>query len=232
MRSICKAIQADVKGALEACDYFEDITVVAEDKGDLTQVITAALGGTAFKANKTGVIVVVNEPIANSTTEIRAPNLEEVRQKITVIENREINRDGSTGTGKSAYLIGESILQLLFEIEFNGTTRGKSWPGTPSISPLGIINENQSLTGVEVMMIFHAQLLLPNKVATPTIANSGTLITLTCSTSGAAIKYSINGDYPTTPYTVPFATPATGNMVRAVGTLTTYAASNVEVLNL
>jgi hypothetical protein len=225
MRSVIKALQADVLGTLLACDWFEDVTVIAEDIGDFATVINQALGSTLVKANKTGVVVIVNEPEAQAPTTLPAPYFTLIRQKITILENRIINRS-AIGTNKSAYLIAETIQQLLFESSFAGTTGGPCWPGTPAIEPLGIINDRQELTGVAVNIEAHAPLQQPNKCVAPTITQGATTITL--ASSGNSILYSVDDSFPSTAYSVPFANPAAGVTVRAIAKRSTYAASNIS----
>ena len=73
------------------------------------------------------------------------------------------------------------------------------------------------------------------KVATPSVAiaaavgpATGSDITLTCATPGAAIKYSIDGSYPTLAYTAPFNVPVpAGVVLRTAATLANYQQSDV-----
>lgn len=229
MRSILKAVQADVLGTLNACDYFDDITIVAEDNADLATIIVKALSPVAFKGGKTGLVVIVNEPEAQAVTTVPAPYFDTVRQKITVLENAVVNRTGALGTGKSGYLVAETILQLLWLADFAGTTNGPSWPGNPAIRPLGAIADSPEMSGVQVMVEMHAGMVTYAKCATPVITQGGSTTSITSATSGATILYSLDGAFPSQTYSVAFANPAVGVMVRACAKKTLTATSHISM---
>lgn len=227
MRSICKQVQADVVGAILACDFFDDITVTPEDRGDLENTIQSALAPIAVKGGKTGIVVIAEEPEADAPTALQSPYLTLIRQKMTILENRIVNRTSSLGTNKSAYLVGETILEILFQSDFAGTTQGPVWPGNPAIRSIGVIPERPELVGVEVMLELHASLPQVSKVATPTISQGVSNITLACVTGSAVILYSIDDSFPSLTYSAPFANPAVGVNVRAIAKLSGSAASSI-----
>jgi hypothetical protein len=76
------------------------------------------------------------------------------------------------------------------------------------------------------------------KVAPVTITNATGSITLACGTSGAAIYYTTDGTFPyfgnanATLYGTPFATPATGTLIRAAAYKTGSVGSNVAELEV
>lgn len=227
MSSKLKLLQADILGVLSLSDYFADITIVAEDKADLTAIINRALAPMAVKGGKGGVCVVVEEPEAEAPTTIPGPYITSARLKVVVLENVANNR-GTHGTGKTCYAIAEQIQSLLFDQEFAGTTEGKLWPGAPAIQSLGPVPDNPQLVVVQCAFEAHVSLPVLSKVAEPTIGMiSGDHIQLVCSTSGAAIKYSIDGSFPSMVYTAPFTAPVAGTTVRAVAAKTGSATSNV-----
>lgn len=231
MKSVLKQIQADILGTLQSCDFFEDITIQAEDKADITNIITTALAPVASKGGKGGICVIIEEPEADAPTTLSSPYLTLVKIKVTILENIAFNRT-TYGTNKPCYLVAESIQQLLFQQEFDGVTQGYIWPGSPAIRSVGAIPNQPMIMGVEVLLEAHAALPQVAKCATPTISNANELVTIESADNDVVLFYSIDGTFPSIEYTEPFETPIAGSLIRAVATHTGWATSNTKALEV
>ena len=232
MSSILKQFQADITGLLNTCDYFNDVTIVTEDKADISTIIQKALSPIAVKGGKAGIVVIVEEPEASAPTQAKAPYFTLIKCKLTILENILVNRTAPYGTQKKGYEVGEAIHEVLFEVCPSGELTNPVWPGQPAIRSIGAIPEMPNIMGVECNIEWHAALPQVGKVADPTIANATGSITIATSTGGAALFYSLDGSFPSLAYTAPFATPDAGTLIRAVGTLTGYATSNISQVQL
>ena len=227
MGSVLKQLQADILGTLNGCDYLDDVLVIADDQADIAKIIQKALGTASSKDGTTGgVCIIIEEPEAAAPTTLANPYLTMIRQKVTVLENMLINRS-PLGTGKTCYVLAEVVHELLFAQQFAPVTQGQLLPGTPAIRPMGVIDHNQpAIVGVECNFEAHAPLPQPAKCADPTIEVSGGEVTITSTTAGAAIFYSLDGSTPSVAYTDPFTAPASGTLIRAFATYTGFATSN------
>ncbi len=227
MSSLLKQLQLDAAGLLNTCDYFEDITVVAEDKADLSTVIQQSLSAIAAKNGKSGLVVIIEEPTAEAPTQLSGPYLTLVKLKVLIMENLMVNRTDPYGTQKIGYEVAEAICEVLFQAQLDGTGTNPLWPGQPAIRSLGALPDLTEIMGVEVNLEAHIALPSVAKVATPTITNTTGSITLASTTGGAALLYSLDGSFPSLVYTAPFATPDAGTRIRAIGTKTGQATSDI-----
>ena len=232
MGSILKQFQADITGLLNTCDYFNDVTIVTEDKADISTIIQKALSPIAVKGGKAGLVIVVEDPEADAPTNIPGPYLTKIRQKLTIMENMLVNRTSPYGTMKKAFEVAEIIQEVLYGVTLDGNLDNPVWPGQPAIRSIGAIPDMPSIVAVEVMLEWHAGLPIAAKVADPTIANATGSITIATSTGGAALFYSLDGSFPSTIYSAPFTTPASGTVIRAVGTKTQCATSNILTVTI
>lgn len=224
--SILKQFQADIVGLLSTCDYFSDITVTAEDKADIQNIIQSALAPMAVKGGKSGICVIVEEPEAEAPTTNPAPYFTSIKQKLTILENIATNRTALYGTLKPVYQVAESILCLLWQVQLGGTTQGPIWPGAPAIRPIGAIPDQPSIVGVEVLLEGHAALPQVDRVADPVINTVTSNVVITCATTSAALYYSTDTSFPSLAYST-FVKPAAGTVIRSIGAKSGAATSNI-----
>lgn len=219
--------QTDIAARLEADEYFEDITVLVQRKGVTESDIDAALSVLNEKASKIGACVVVLIPsLVPETPNVPGPAYE-IMATVQVIEQPLFNL-GDTGTGKSAEQIAQRVRQLLHHFT-NGLGRVFNFAG---MEPLAV-DEGKISYGVKFSRDAGDAPLA--KVATPSLSTDSATapgtVTITCDTAGATILYSLDGSYPTLPYTAPLAV-ATAATVRAVAEKTGLQQSNVRQLTL
>lgn len=229
MGSRIKQLQEDIVGLLNTCSYFDDITVIAEDRADFPSLIARALSNIASKGNKTGIAVVVEEPDASANTRIPSPYLTSVKQKIIILESIGINRTSPYGTLKKGYEVAEIILSCLWEVFVDGNPNNPIWTGEPAIRCIGALPENPGIMVIELALEAHIPLLQVARVENPSVNIAANTATISC--PNASIFYSLDGSFPNLTYSTPVANVTAGTQVRAIGTKDTYATSNiVEVI--
>jgi hypothetical protein len=114
-------LQAAVKTRLTAHDFFSDIPVFTEEKGDLDSAIETALGTLTEKGEKIGACVVILTPVAKSKSPAApGPLLDDFLISINVLENVLVNQ-GDDGTKKHAIEIVELIIRYLHRWTVPGT---------------------------------------------------------------------------------------------------------------
>lgn len=112
--SVIATILEDLADRLSADEWFEDIAIVREDKGDVLSVLAAALAPTTGAGGKSGAAVVLT--ISNATSDggdEAGPYFSNVQIAVQCLEQLVINRDATTGTGKSALAIAEMVAATL-----------------------------------------------------------------------------------------------------------------------
>lgn len=203
--------QDDIVARLMADEALASVAVIEQRTGVVESDVEGAIavgnkrpGGTG----KRGLVLVVLMPeLTPDAIEVPGPRWT-ARLTVQVIEHPTLNR-GTHGTGISAETAARRVRQILHQFA-NGcgaTYAFESLEPAP-VAP-GLISYLvgfQRLGGDDALA----------KVATPRISADGLTVTLTCATAGASILYSIDGTYPTIPYTGPFTLDEAAT-VRAVG---------------
>ena len=119
----------------------------------------------------------------------------------------------------------EKVLQLL-TFWVPSSTGNPLAPSKPTLVPATPENASSEAWEVHFTTMGGTQ-SVPPSVGTVTITNSGGQITMSCSTAGAAIFYTVNGLYPSprngTLYSGQFSTPASGTRIRAFAWLMGYS---------
>lgn len=114
---IAPAIAA-LKTRIEAHAWFEDITVIIEDKGNIENDIQVALGTITEKHAKIGACIVILAPRAKCPNPNAPGPIIEPLIVLSVLEDVLINQ-GDTGTGKAALQIVEMLMRRIHH--FNST---------------------------------------------------------------------------------------------------------------
>jgi hypothetical protein len=117
-RGTLRTIQQEIHDALAAQSFFNDITLVMLDDGDVETLINRALAETQSKAGKTGPCVLIGHPdpgqaafdIARGDSRAFYPA---IRVRLLINEAVLMNRDATLGTGKPAMTVGEAIVATL-----------------------------------------------------------------------------------------------------------------------
>jgi len=105
-------VLAALKTRIEAHTWFEDITVITEDKGNVDNDIEVALGTITEKHAKIGVCIVLLAPLAKCPSPNAPGPCIEPLIVLSVIEDVLVNQ-GDTGTKKSAIQIVEMLMRLI-----------------------------------------------------------------------------------------------------------------------
>lgn len=228
--------QLDIAAILESEDAFELVPVLVNRPRDaaaavmIRETINKALMGLQKKGGKAGLAVMVMMPDAEvpnaNSASVRFENLFTVR----VLENPVIN-EGANGTGISAEQCAINVLKALHR---------RSAGGNPFYPDKKAIREGAAPEGSIAYDVVLRQDATEDKrsfVTTPGLSLAEPLLTITCPTSGAAIRYTLDGTFPgktATLYTAPVdvgALPA-GTLIRAAAYKDGLSGSDVAEIEL
>jgi hypothetical protein len=206
--------QVDMYEKLLDAPYFADVGVFLfrpRASGGMTQVqseIDKQLAGLVARGGKTGACVIVMMPIAGS----QDPNVPGPRLTFTfvvrVIERPMVNMDTANGSLKPAEEIALEVLQQFHQWKPNPSFILVA--GSPAITPQA--DEDNRVT-YDCIFTQLTGLAKPIKAAAPVITQSLGFGTVTVPVGDSAY-YSLDGSYPTTLYTAPFAV-ISGQLVRS-----------------
>lgn len=157
----------------------------------IDEQIQNALAGMEKKNGKAGIACVVMLPDVKGESVNSAAPAMKLSIKVRVIENRLVN-EGADGTGTTASQLCLHLVQVLNRRAFRG--------GNALYADISKMIEEVALPGDEkVHEATFIQSVMPEplaKVLEPSIATAGDTITLSCATSGAAIRYTLDGSFP------------------------------------
>lgn len=237
--SVIELDQDDIVARLSADSYFQAGIPVLEERLGITENDVQIAISTANQQNgKVGSVVVVLMPRLKGTDPNAPGPRYVVRYPIQVVDWPVVRRQALGGSQCSAEEISDRVRQILHNVLFSrGSTTSGNAQGQflffDTLEPVQV-KEGQ----VSYILTFKRMGidLPPVSVAAVGIApTSGTgplTVTLSCSTAGAAIYYTVDGTYPSsigktsTLYTAPFTAPQ-GSTVRAAAQLANYQQSNV-----
>lgn len=220
-------------------ELFSDVTVMAEDDGDIEFQMDQALGIVTRKEGKAGVCVIVRQPQGgDSKPGMIWPPLD-LEWDILVLEWRGMNKDTAKGgTGKRAWTLARRVHRIAKAHRAPGVVQCFT-ARTPTIIRSSL---SRQLNGVTVPLVgytvrlasLEADSTLYTKVSLPLLSGAppittgviasgsvGTVLTVTCATSGAAIYYTTDLSNPcaqnenATLYATPLTVEAGTYMFRA-----------------
>lgn len=227
-----EVLQREVFQRLDADAYFADIplTIMLPRSGEtalLTGRYKQALAGQLVKAGKYGVAVFIELPDALVKDETPGPRFD-AEVQLTIIERPEVNHL-TTGTGKSGNEVAVRIAQHLSlqgVMGLNDDLAMGTFTGVKIVNPLE--TESPQITGVVASIDVQPRPL--SRCGRVALSDTALSVTLTTSTSGAAIYYTTDGSFPYNGngslYAAPFAVDS-GTTVRAVAHKTGLSASPV-----
>lgn len=213
-------LQRDVEGRLLADENFGTIAVHVQEKGVTESDVDEALAGITTKAGKAGVAAIVLLPERESQyPDIPGP-ARLVTIAVRVIELPLINR-GAGGTGLTAGRVSSLVEHILHQVSLGPLLlrHAATWP----------VELDDGTTAFDVRLVTDCDLPEPSKVATPAIALDGRVMTASCPTAGAELRYTIDGSYPghgSTLYSGPVTIPWSA-LIRLVAYLDDYQASDL-----
>lgn len=157
----------------------------------IEEQIKKALSGLELKNGKSGIACVVLVPDAEGESVNSAAPAMKLVAKVRVIENRLVN-EGPTGTGITASLLSMHVVQMLNRRSFRG--RNALYPDLKRMI-VEIPLPNDERCHEITLYQFVTPGCLP-KVATPVVSEADGQITLSCTTPGAQIWYTLDGTFP------------------------------------
>lgn len=228
--------QEDVQARLQNEEFFEDVAVLLQRKGDIEQDIEVALGVLTEQGGKTGACVVVLMPeILAPESDLPGPPII-VQQSLQVIERPALNQDATTGTLKSAERIALNALNLLHRY----INYSLGWTMIADRKPIRPLASEDGLVQYLVVLQWRAGITRVTQVREPEpTLNAGTNeLSLACATPSSAIYYTTDGSYPgpendqATLYSTSF-TPGSGvTLVRAAAYRDGYIPSNTIAVDI
>jgi len=191
--------QEDLQARLESDTWFDDIPVLLQRRGLTDADINEKIGVFNTKAGKHGLVAIVLMPALEVIDGENRPGPQvEARAAIQILENRLINQESQTGTGKSAESTALHVLRLLHHFQ-PGAVDGRFYVANGrALEPMDPGLKN--VVGYHVWIRSSSGLLSPERVARPAIAPAGgalpVSVSITTGTAGAAIYYTTDGSFP------------------------------------
>lgn len=187
--------QLDIKAILESEDDFANVAgfeARPRDEGDAMQIIQAlndALMGVTTKNDKGGLAFMVMMP------DVEVPNANSLSLRLEglyTIRIREIPmiNEGDGGTGISAEQCALNVLKALHQRSSGGS------PFYPDKKAIREVSGDSAGLTYDVVMRRDVTEAKRRFVTLPQISVSGVTMTLSCATSGAAIRYTTDGSFP------------------------------------
>lgn len=223
-------LQLDAEGYLLSHPELQYLTITrvrprtAQEATQIQSRLDKALGGLLARNGKRGLAAILHMPYLGDA----APNVRSITGKlvleIDVIENVLINMGGD-GTGVSAEEVALGIAELLQHQQF---TVGAPLVGQPRLITPRPEEVVQQRVAYRIALEVPHQSAAKPKVATPALTQAGAVITLTCSTAGAAIHYTLDGSFPgtaATAYSAPLTLAPGTHTLRYAAYLTGHAGS-------
>jgi hypothetical protein len=203
-------------------DYFCDVSVSSLRRMRLSSELALKMPHLVSKNGKSGVGVLVGMPkleVRREEVNIRGPQLGGT-EGILVLENPTVNLNPATGTGKSAEDICLKIMGMLHLLQF-GALINMYFEGDAMVPEHGY----EGMIGYWVYPKGRLPQSTVDTVAQVGCTINAGMVTLTCSTGGAVIYYTLDQSFPgpgsldasgralATVYSGPFAQPPSGTTI-------------------
>lgn len=195
----------ELAAALQSDPFFDDITVVVAERGNVLKTIQEKQSIVSSKGGKWGVAVVVVQLVADDELPEVAFGSLKLRPAFHVLEQPTQN-NSKTGTGKSARKVARKIRDIIKPLALAGLCTEFIFE-RECILPLQLPVEN--LVGYEINChTYECDTEKIDQVAAPqfVIAEDGSSVTLTCATAGATIYYTLDDSFPAPAAKVPGST--------------------------
>lgn len=228
----------ELAARLQADEYFSDIPVVVAEKGNIRREMERMQAVVTAKSGKLGAAVIVLQIVADDAYDEISQGPMKLFPSFQVIENVELNT-GASGTRKSARAIARRIVKVVKPLRLGGLTT-EFTVDKPGIEP-GTIKNPDGSNLVSYLVNFRtleADSDSTEQVASPTLAQVGPQMGISCATAGAAIWFTVDESFPADPAAVPGSTamlysgpidvPVAGLIVRACAYASGMIASRVE----
>jgi hypothetical protein len=212
---------------LDANPFFDGIALVPENKKDITNEITRALGPLNEKGGKIGIAVVFMTVTARPTKDGGNGPVLDVLNVARVIENPVVN---NTGTNY------DEVAEKIAKLTHGFTALVGNSPFMLDDAGISLGNDTK-FPSKDVFFTCTGNLGIAalTQAAKPAGVVAAGHLTLTCATPGAAMFYTVNGSTPnpqtSTLYTAPFAVNA-GQTIKARAWLAGFLTSDLLKLTV
>ena len=223
---------------LDALEYFSDVAVLVEDRGDLENEVFKALGILEAVAGKVGAFVLFTTESANiSSNSEFGPLFGECRHAIQFVEVPEINR-GAQGTNKTAWDLACAAASALILFK-PASANAPIVMREPTLEPILFelpnrknAKEKTLLPGWQLnFQCSGALTVVKTQAAAPVISvDEDENIVMSTTTPGAAVFYTLDGKKPATVhsvYTAPIEDIESGTLIKARTWLSGFLASSI-----
>jgi hypothetical protein len=214
-------VQNFIYNRIKNAQYFNDITVLNTSNGVTENDVLTSLSTFLPSGGKSGLCIIILPAIK----QFKNPNIPtptyDVNFIVRVMEDPKVNTDPTYGCNKDVQEVSMEVDKILHQTRIlNNLLVADS--SEPSIFEDGKIMIDSTFK------VSSSKIPVDAKVAAPTITKGDlNLITITCTTSGASIYYSIDESYPTILYTTPFTSTTD---VIAIATKTDMRSSDIQQL--
>jgi hypothetical protein len=209
MSGVLSTLRSQVQDRLQADDYFEDIPILTEERGDVEAEISNALGTLTEQGGKLGICVVILTARAEIKDSIPGPYLGNIGLTIHVEESVLINK-GASGTQKPCSDVAERVAARLHRWTPDTASRPILATGggiqvvAPAIGDMAYAVTLSTAAGISVAIATCA-----TPAASPSSGAHPQTVTLSCATPGAAIFYTLDGKFPSPTGGTLYLTPVT-----------------------
>lgn len=217
-------LQLDITAYLQAlgdCEYVPVNVISATRDAEVTetlQILDKALSGLNPRGGKAGLGILVPLPSFIPAKGDGPGPSGKVIISVQVIENTLVN-NGDAGVGVSCFDLAFAVCSALHRLTLNGVNTIYASP-TDGVRPLRLTDDISGDVAFEAVMEMQVNVRPRGRAVQPTISVAAGSITLACSNAESELWYSIDGSLPTPGngelYTVPFAAPPSGTVVRAL----------------
>jgi len=227
--NILESLQQECADRLLSLPYFANIPVFVMHQSDIGSEFERALGAITDTGGKSGVCVVIDTPDADvSFPDIGGPFFDRIPITAIITENPTVNNDPATGVGQSCLSVAVNVAFALHQF-FPASANAPIIPTKPTIPKPLHADDGTVVRNVNFTTQGGVRQALP-QIAPVSISETAGVVTLTTSTPGAAIFYTLNGSNASPRnaagvlYTAPF-TPGVGLPLNARAWLAGYLAS-------
>ncbi len=236
--SLLEITQTDLAGRLSVDPFFAGIPVFVvrpREQESFTTIqtkIDQMIGGLTSYNGKSGAAVYVLMPTGDAA-DINVPGPRLNFAFVVRVQELPIINMGPKGTQKSAEEIALKVLSLLHH--FNPGKGNVIVAAADALTPSSAADPKIT---IDVKFIQTSGVQPEVKVVTPQLTSApavspavGVDVTITCATDGASLFYSIDGSYPSLPYTAPVNVAASA-IVRAVASKSGLQQSDIRQLTI
>lgn len=227
--------QEDLYLRTRADEFLAQVNVVSDDKGDTLAEIQKSLGLVQERGGKLGACIILLQPIADPNAAEVAGGILDTEFTFRVLEDPILNKSDD-GTKIRALTICRRLVglhHLYHPAGVMGVFVAKKPAIVPVVDAIAPVAYEVGFTATESG--FDPTIKVATPVIAPTSGAAPQTVTLSCSTAGAAIYYTLDGSHPAAVnanaflYSTPFAVNASA-VVRAGAFKSGMLASDVNAV--